>query len=511
MFASGDVLGKYEIVREIGRGGMGAVYEALDRTLGRCVALKVLRSELTASREMLERFLAEARAAAAVSHPNVVTLYEVGEFEGTHFIAMELLSDDLGRLIHRSGAMAIDDVRRLGFEIAAGLGAAHRAGLIHRDVKPSNVMLTADGTAKLVDFGIARLGEGVGLTRTGLAMGTPTYMSPEQGTGAAVDHRTDLYSLGIMLFEMLTGRVPYDASTAVGVLYQHAHAPLPDVRSVRPDAPAWLAEVIGRCLAKSPEGRFADADQVARALQTGAAPMAPAPPATMPIAPQPAPRTAQGRGWLLPALVMAVVGCIVVAGLLAAQVASSFRPTAPRPAVGGTPAWGTAYEGTPSASPGTRGAQDLDVPAEPEGIDEPESSEPEAAEEAQTGASGSSAEPGAEPGNGSGTEQDGTGKDAHSTGPVGLYPWTQDRKVEPKDLEGLTNWQCTVMRDEIYARHGRKWHKPRIREYFESQEWYEEDPEYSDSRLSEMERGNAEFIRLYQLGEWGHTAISPPE
>jgi serine/threonine-protein kinase len=462
MFASGDVLGKYEIVREIGRGGMGAVYEAVDRTLGRCVALKVLRSELTASREMLERFLAEARAAAAVSHPNVVTLYEVGEFEGTHFIAMELLSDDLGRLIHRSGAMAIDDVRRLGFEIAAGLGAAHRAGLIHRDVKPSNVMLTADGTAKLVDFGIARLGEGVGLTRTGLAMGTPTYMSPEQGTGAAVDHRTDLYSLGIMLFEMLTGRVPYDASTAMGVLYQHAHAPLPDVRSVRPDAPAWLAEVIGRCLAKSPEGRFADADQVARALQTGAAPMAPAPPATMPIAPQPAPRTAQGRGWLVPALVMALVGCIVVAGLLAAQVASSFRPTAPRPAVGGTPAWGTAYEGTPSTSPGTRGAQDLDVPAEPESLD----SEP--LEEAQTRMS------------------------------EFILPDSSERRYEEHELEHLTLKELCIARNEIYARHGFIFKSPPLQEHFEATGWYEGRTRYQP-RVSKIEELNAGEIKKLEI------------
>lgn len=268
----GHTLAHYSIKSALGSGGMGEVYRATDARLGRDVALKVLPSEMASDPDRLARFQREARAVAALNHPNVVTLYSVEEDHGLHFITMELLEGQpLDRLISASG-MTAENTIEIATAIAEALAAAHDRGIIHRDLKPANVMVTKEGRIKVLDFGLAKdlAGENAndatltsaGHTQAGMVMGTPAYMSPEQVSGRAVDHRTDLFSLGVVLHEMATGRRPFEAPSTAEMVSAILRDNPPPLSEIRPDLPADLARIIRRCLEKDPRHRLQTARDV---------------------------------------------------------------------------------------------------------------------------------------------------------------------------------------------------------------------------------------------------------
>jgi len=263
-----QTIGRYEIVTELGRGGMGTVYKAHDPVLDRTVALKVLASELLAEPGMRERFLREARSAARLQHPNVVTVYEFGEVEGVPFIAMEFLhGDDLAAAVKRGRLPDLNSRLAVMAQLCEGLAYAHSRGVIHRDVKPSNVYLLPDGSVKIVDFGIARLEGGTMATRTGELLGTPGYMAPEQFSGVTIDHRVDQWAAGVILYELVSGRRPFDAGTVSALIYQIVHTAPPAIDAAACGASRDLLDILGRALAKDPDQRFADLAAFAQALR----------------------------------------------------------------------------------------------------------------------------------------------------------------------------------------------------------------------------------------------------
>ncbi len=259
-----DAISHYRIEGEIGRGGMGVVYRAVDTRLGRPVAIKVLPSEATADAERHRRFVREAQSASALNHPNIVTIYEIGEDAGTTFIAMELVDGTpLDRLLAQ-GPLAVATALDYAVQIASALAVAHAGGIIHRDIKPANIVITRDGRAKVLDFGLAKLIELASTeatltavaTEPGIVMGTAAYMSPEQAEARPVDARSDIFSFGAVLYEMLAGRRPFSGSTHVGVITSILRDQPPPVRTARPDAPADVDAIIQRALAKDPAARY---------------------------------------------------------------------------------------------------------------------------------------------------------------------------------------------------------------------------------------------------------------
>src|SRR5271155_829642 len=246
---------RYEMIHLIARGGMAQVYRARDRLLDRPVALKVLFPELSADRSFVERFRREAQAAANLSHPNIVPVFDWGESEHTYFIVMEYVDGEpLSSIIRTEGPLEPSQAASISADIAKALSYAHRHGVVHRDIKPGNVLITADGQVKVTDFGIARaIGTDEQVTQTGLVMGTATYFSPEQAQGLAVDARSDVYALGVVLFEMLTGRPPFLGDTPVAIAYQHVseRAALPS--EVEPRVPRDLEAIIMQAMAKQPQ------------------------------------------------------------------------------------------------------------------------------------------------------------------------------------------------------------------------------------------------------------------
>ncbi len=261
-----ESLGIYKVEGVIGQGGMGAVYLGVDEQLNRKVALKVLPPQVASTEEFIRRFLDEARAVAKFTHPNVVAIYFAGSDGGRHFFAMEYVEgDDLRHLVESVGPLG--PRRAMGYAIQAvkGLQAAFGAGIVHRDVKPGNLMLAADDTVKVADFGLAKpqTGGGVEETAVGQVVGSPYYMSPEQGQGHRVDHRSDIYSLGATLFFLLTGRPPYLGDDAISVIFKHVSEPVPKL----PRAPFGLERLMERMMAKDPDERPADYDQLLRDME----------------------------------------------------------------------------------------------------------------------------------------------------------------------------------------------------------------------------------------------------
>jgi eukaryotic-like serine/threonine-protein kinase len=275
------VLGdRYRLGERIAGGGMGSVYRAVDESLGRHVAVKVLRRELAAEPAYLERFRREARASAALSHPGVAGVYDYGELGGSAFIVMELVEGEtLAERIAARGRLPWPEAFAIGEQVARALAAAHAHGLVHRDVKPGNVMVDAAARAKVTDFGIAKAAASAPLTRTGMVVGSANYVAPEQAQGDDVGPAADQYSLGCVLFEAVTGSPPYRGASAVAIAAQHVSAPVPDPR--RPDLPVAAGDLIRRALAKSPEDRFTSAAAMADALAT-AIPGTPEPQAPFP-------------------------------------------------------------------------------------------------------------------------------------------------------------------------------------------------------------------------------------
>jgi serine/threonine protein kinase len=280
---AGTKLGPYEIQSPLGAGGMGEVYRATDTKLGRDVALKVLPAEMAQDPERLTRFRREAKALAQLDHPNIVTIYSVEESDGIHFLTMQLVEGQpLDRLIP-GGGLPVEQIVEIASALGDALAAAHEKGIVHRDLKPANVMVSKEGRVKVLDFGLAKDVRGANLgdatmtsasqTQVGVVMGTPSYMSPEQTSGRPLDHRTDIFSLGVVLHEMTTGQRPFHGNSSAELVSAILRDAAPSVTDARPDLPSDLARIIRRCLEKDPRHRVQTARDVSNefrdlALQT---------------------------------------------------------------------------------------------------------------------------------------------------------------------------------------------------------------------------------------------------
>jgi serine/threonine protein kinase len=251
------LLDRYEVGPLLGAGGMAEVYEGRDRLLARRVAIKVLQSQYARDQSFLLRFKREAQAAASLSHPNVVAVYDTGSEDGTHFIVMEFVDGrTLRDIIRTEGPLYPARAAEICADVCAALVAAHARGLIHRDIKPGNVMLTPDGKVKVMDFGIARATTSETITQTAAVIGTAQYISPEQAQGQTVDYRSDLYSLGCCLYEMLTGTVPFTGATPVAIAYRHVREDPTPPRMLNPDVPPPLEAICLKAMAKLPDNRY---------------------------------------------------------------------------------------------------------------------------------------------------------------------------------------------------------------------------------------------------------------
>jgi serine/threonine-protein kinase len=250
------IAGRYELQELVGAGGMSNVFRAHDRLLERTVAIKVLHEQLGADEDYVERFRREARSVAQLTHPNIVTVIDRGEEDGRQYIVFEYIEGDSLKQVVNDGPLPIGDTLELALQVAEALAFAHDRGLVHRDVKPQNVLLTEEGRAKVTDFGIARSLDVQGVTQTGTVLGTSDYIAPEQARGQPVDRKTDIYSLGAVLYELLTGDVPYSGDNFVAVAMQHVHEPVPSVLERRPDVPLRLDFAVQCAMAKDPDDRF---------------------------------------------------------------------------------------------------------------------------------------------------------------------------------------------------------------------------------------------------------------
>jgi len=373
------IAGRYELEELVGRGGMSSVYRARDRVLERKVALKVLHSQLGDDPEHVERFQREAQSVARLSHPHIVTVMDRGESEGRRYIVFEYVDGaNLKEVLERSGPLPVARAVQLAVEIADGLAFAHEQGLVHRDVKPQNVLLTPEGDAKVTDFGIARsLDVERAVTQTGTVLGTSSYLSPEQASGLPTTPATDVYSLGVVLYELLTGELPFSGGSLVEVAMRHVHERPPDLRRKRPDAPLRLAAAVDRALAKDPADRFptmrAFADELRACLAepAGAAAETRRPrdaEPTVVIRPRRSPpaRRERSRRWLLPLAVLLVAAA---AGAIAAVVLlSTDRASGGKQGTGAPDATTVRLSGLTGYDPqGTGGEHDADAPKATDG------------------------------------------------------------------------------------------------------------------------------------------------
>lgn len=260
--------GRYALLSVVGGGGMAQVYKARDNILGRVVAVKVLREQYSTDSQFVARFRREAQAAANLAHPNVVNVYDVGQDGDVHYIVMEYINgESLKSYINRSAPLPIGKAISVAVQILAGLEYAHRSGLVHRDIKPQNVLITPDGTVKVTDFGIAKSVSDLGLTEAGQALGTAHYFSPEQAKGERVVPQSDLYAVGVTLYEMLTGRLPFESENVMGLAYKHISEEAPSVRQLNPAAPPRLDAIMLKSMAKDPQQRFGSAAEMEKALR----------------------------------------------------------------------------------------------------------------------------------------------------------------------------------------------------------------------------------------------------
>ena len=347
------LVGRYRLEERIAGGGMGTVYVTTDELLGRRVAAKLLHEDLADNPSFVDRFRREARSVAALVHPNIATVFDYGEDAGRHFIVMELVRGrDLERVLKEEGALPPKRARAIATKVCEALGHAHAAGVVHRDVKPANVIVTADDAVKVTDFGIARVADDAAMTSAGAVLGTAQYISPEQASDGAVGPPSDVYSTGIMLFEMLTGRRPFVGGSPVAVAMRHIHEDVPAASSVNRTVPAELDAIVAQATQKDPGRRFPDGNAMARALSGGTpgatrvmaagrptAVMAPVPSRTdeMQAAEWPPPRAARRRrraGPLLAviALLVALAGVALAVYTLTQDEARPRRQQAPAPA-----------------------------------------------------------------------------------------------------------------------------------------------------------------------------------
>lgn len=264
----GQTIGPYKIVEKIGEGGMAVVYKGFQQSLNRYVAIKTLRTDLAQDEQFVARFRREALAVAELNHPNILHVYDAGVAYGLYYIVMAYVDGGSLRDLITQGPLEIDYAVSIAAQIADALDHAHRQGIIHRDVKSNNILISRDGRPLLTDFGIAKaLHESQGLTRTGMSIGTPEYMAPEQIQGQQVDGRTDIYALGNVLYEMLVGWAPFATTTPVAALYKQVNEPPPPIRQANIHVPAWLEAIVNKALAKRPQDRFQTAGEFAQALR----------------------------------------------------------------------------------------------------------------------------------------------------------------------------------------------------------------------------------------------------
>jgi serine/threonine-protein kinase len=322
VIASGNIIAqRYEILQRIGDGGMASVFTARRLADGQVVALKVLREQYAADGEFIERFEREARAVSALAHPHMVRVIDSGHDDGVHFIAMEYVSGaNLKQLIRRHGPLPAADATAIAAQVCEALAYAHAHGVIHRDIKPQNILLTPDGEVKVTDFGIARAASAVTITQTGTVLGSVQYLSPEQARGVEVDRAVDIYGLGVVLYEMVTGALPFEGDSAVAIAIKHIHEEPRPPQSVNAGVPDRLNGIILKALAKSPGARYASADQMRSDLLGETElwrlppPVIEDTPATMLLRPAAArPRRARQVPQLSPAVV-ALALVIVIAG-----------------------------------------------------------------------------------------------------------------------------------------------------------------------------------------------------
>ena len=273
----GERLKHYEVEETLGKGGMGVVYRARDTRLMRPVALKVLKSELTGDPDRRQRFLREARSACAVTHPAIAQIYDVDDVDGVTFIAMELVEGNTVRQLIDNKAIDLQGAVDVALQVSEGLTRAHEAGIVHRDIKPDNIMVNKDGHAKILDFGLAKplekdrdeeeehtsAIETLALTQAGMVLGTISYMSPEQARGQPVDRRSDVFSLGIVLYEMVTGELPFQGSSPLDTMHAIAYEEVRPVTVIRKHLPVDLHHIVSRCLRKQPDDRYPDAGALA--------------------------------------------------------------------------------------------------------------------------------------------------------------------------------------------------------------------------------------------------------
>ncbi len=329
----GTSFGPYRILEQIGEGGMGVVYRGYQESLNRYVAIKVLRGELARNQEFIARFGQEARAVARLSHPNILHVYDAGVVEGRQYMAMDYAEGGSVKDLLQRGPIQAERAVSLAAQVADALDQAHQHGLVHRDVKPGNILLARDGRPLLTDFGIARaLDASTRLTRTGASIGTPEYMSPEQGLAEPTDGRTDIYALGIVLYEMLTGHVPFHTETPMATLYKQVHEPPPPLRRNDAELPSWLEKVVAKALSKRPADRFQTASEFAAALRQGKESRAALGLTPRPATPTPAiRRTRRNPVPLLVAMIGALLFLLIGVGLYLALSGSEGGRTRSRP------------------------------------------------------------------------------------------------------------------------------------------------------------------------------------